>query len=532
MEPPDDSSTTAPQVAQMSLGELTRKIAEVESEISALELRLSDCFPKTELEDFPRPYQALDGLVGGGPPSPEQVFRLLQIERQRVELERQILRQITNLERQRAELYGKTTELERQKADFIARYFSMFTELEPLLERLRLFDVDSDASQDLGIPPAPNLNENSSSRESSPFAGSNTVPISRFKVDFCIGTNSTFEVREWILREDVMLDLIREKLCNSVDTLLDDCTSALNKVRAMYKWLENLGAKISDLTHVQPIFMLLLDYILRKLQLHKSLEVFKGNQTVLEGVLEMNIGGAAKSQKLRGHTDVYVGKSLNTWRFYVELKNPFSKSNFEAAENQLLCQSEVIAQMKQDEESLVLGCLTDLWRIMVNVRRKGGKYERVFYKSNTVINAREYTIRLLLLFCDLSPDDLSGLIKEPAAGDVKFVNSTPSEDSDLGFDGRHDTTKSSAKPMLGEATTDMLLKNNEEMNSVIYFDSDDDSEDLDEVLRFNEWDARRRGVMHLCKRNLDALQEELNSKRQPASNKLLEWLHKRRRLFS
>ena len=52
------------------------------------------------------------------------------------------------------------------------------------------------------------------------------------------------------------------------------------------------------------------------------------------------------------------------------------------------------------------------------------------------------------------------------------------------------------------------------------------------TVRFNEWDARRRGVMHLCKRNLDALQEELNSKRQPASNKLLEWLHKRRRLFS
>ena len=245
-------------------------------------------------------------------------------------------------------------------------------------------------------------------------------------------------------------------------------------------------------------------------------------------------GGPTESKTLRGRTDVVVckveenvlpdevGPIVNNWLFHVEFKRP-SSSNFNSARSQLLCQSEVIAQMT-DGESCILGCLTDFRRIILNVRVIGGTYGRVFYTSACVETPQKYMIRLLFLFCGLPRDELFTLAQNSAAAgqaqSIELNQDIVSGGSEVILQGDNTNTTLSTKRFLEGDVKHTLPKNNAmEAYLSIDTDSDDDSdddsdEDEDEYLeqlRFNEWDARRRDAKHLCRRTLDELQEGVDA---------------------
>ena len=561
MEAPDAIVAMDSQYAGMSLGELAQKIAEVQSEITALENRQSDSLEEAvsgaqgEMEAINRRIEELNAELMGLPPSDEVAVRLVEdglsseqraevaqillrrgdLERQRADLERQM----ADLERQRADLERRRGELISQRSEFIYNFHVMFTKLDPLELKLRQFDVESELAQCRLQTTRNNSDGNSTSRGSSSYAGStgsDTVHISRFKTTFCNGTGSKFEVKKWIFEDHMMLDLLRRRFGNSFDESLTECVSKLKKLRDMFQWLKICMNRDIEEKHVQPIFILLLDYILEKLNLKGSLQVVKPGDSVLTGVLEMKRSseGLAESKTLRGRTDLVVCKVerdsseidenfrpdegvpiVNDWLFHVELKRP-SSTKFYAARNRLLCQSEVIAQMT-DGKSCILGCLTDFQRIILNVRVIGGTYGRVFFNSDCADTPQEYMIRLLFLFCELPQDELITLLAQnsEAAEQVESIGANQeivSEGSEVNLRGDH-TMNSTAKRFLEEVTKDMLPKNNAMQTYVsIDTDSDDDEDEYLEKLRFNEWDARRRGVMYLCKRNLDDVQERLVKK--------------------
>ena len=470
------------------------------------------------------------------------------LEKQRADLEKQrkdLEKQRKDLEKQRADLEKQRGELISERSEFVSNFRGRFEKLDPLVEQLRLFDVESELAKELAaraarrLLPTNNSDGSSTSQGTSSYAGStgsDTVYISKFKTSFCDGTPSKFDVRTWTLEDHTMLVLLRDKFGDSFDETLADCVSKLIKLRDMFQWLKVCMNKDIHENDVQPIFMLLLDYIIEKLHLKQSLEAFSPSPDdfLLTGVLEMKRSpeGPTESKTLRGRTDVVVckveqnvlpdegGSIVNNWLFHVELKRP-SSSKFNAAQSQLLCQSEVIAQMT-DGDSYILGCLTDFRRIILNVRVIGGTYGRVFFVSACVATPQEYMIRLLFLFCGLPRDELFTLAQNSAAaGQVQSIGPNQeivSGGSEVILQG--DNAMSSAKRFLEGGAKYTLPKNNAmQAYFSIDTDSDDDSDDDEdeylEQLRFNEWDARRRGVKHLCRRTLDELQERVDAPVRP-----------------
>ena len=156
-----------------------------------------------------------------------------------------------------------------------------------------------------------------------------------------------------------MRDHIREKLCigdnDKAGRLVHKCQKAVETLRRMFAWL---GTRISigELTHFQPAFILLLQYIIRKLRRYSSagqnLEVCSANEVRLNGTLN-KLSGTSKI--LKGRTDIAVirgseAESIKSWLFHVELKSPVDPDAIKYAKHQLLGQSEVIAQMKMMSE--------------------------------------------------------------------------------------------------------------------------------------------------------------------------------------
>ena len=343
-----------------------------------------------------------------------------------------------------------------------------------------------------------------------------------------------------------MRDHIREKLCigdnDKAGRLVHKCQKAVETLRRMFAWL---GTRISigELTHFQPAFILLLQYIIRKLRRYSSagqnLEVCSANEVRLNGTLN-KLSGTSKI--LKGRTDIAVirgseAESIKSWLFHVELKSPVDPDAIKYAKHQLLGQSEVIAQMKMmsekkhrkkdgevkdgevkidqiaDFRTPVLGCYTNLLKIVIIVRLPHEPwtcYSRVFYKTEGATEASDYTIRLLFLFCNFSLEELIQLTEKSNAKGVKEDNNADGASSrevtdvSSGATGQRDNNANVANNQRRNNPSSKRIRGN---STCLNDGRDEDDEIFRERLQWvNEWDSLRRGSKYLSKRNLDAAQ--------------------------
>ena len=200
----------------------------------------------------------------------------------------------------------------------------------------------------------------------------------------------------------------------------------------------------------------------------------------------------------------------------MELKSPFALSKLHSSQHQLFGQSEVIAQ--KNGLNPVLGCLTNFWTINVSLRLPGSStemYDRIFFKTAGVLDLRPYTIRLLLLFCDLTIEELTELTQDSTIVGVRvrdFAEETQSYDNKPSLVDRtdpRDSPKTVDRKRTKKGDSADLKRNHFSLDD----DSDEENENRWEELRkVHEWDARRHGFTYLCKKNLDALQHELNGR--------------------
>ena len=384
------------------------------------------------------------------------------------------------------------TDLRERTYDFILKFPRLHPTLEKLLEEFKLFEVNGLIETTTQAPPT-----------------NSYAPgwqLSNVYSDPFICDDSGFDIRTWRITEETMLDQIQRKLCNgngnAANDLVSKCEEAVRKLRDMFAWIQIWRNNIHEKDDFQPIFILLLEYIIQSLTHHNSsdgqnLLVSPARGVHLEGTVQRlpQVGGSCELMKiLWGTSDIAVFHGSNvdlitSWLFNVEIKSPSAFRPLIHAKHQLIGQLEAIAQMRNDNKP-VLGCLTDLEGITISLRLPGSSMElndRVFFNTAIVTDPRQYSIRLLFLFCGFNKEELVALTKESTEGDL--------DDGDTSVQG--------------EFSRSVLNKRSRDGNIYILLNDDSDDEEWEQLRGVNMWDARRRGVTYLCQEILDTLQHEL-----------------------
>ena len=411
-----------------------------------------------------------------------------------------------------------------------------------------------------------------------------------------------------------MRDHIKKKLCNGIaavaNNLIDVCDKALRKLRCMFAWLDHEQVFIDEDKHFHPVFILFLKYVIENLpDKSKAQDIQVCRELHVEGFVQKKETRGVGKRDLGGRTDIAVVRgpdpsNLLTWLFHVELKAPFAEGSLSSVKHQLIGQSEVIAQMKDEEmkddqikagqmeddyikdgqmkddqikegemegdyikegqkkedqirdgqmnddkkkegqmeddyikdgqmkddqikdgrmkddqikggrmeeymmeyRAPVLGCYTNLWKIVISLRLPGpsfGMFDRVFYNTAGVTESKEYCIRLLFLFCDLSSDDLVALATESTAQEVKVDDSQgPALESgnNASAGGRNDQLNSTTTFVDGGTSNNLLFKRFKRG------DQQGNEARWQDLLAMNVREACDSEYSYLCKANLDILQ--------------------------
>ena len=451
--------------------------------------------------------------------------QMLDLERAKTN----VMEQRANVMEQRANIVEQMRGLDRAKDAFS----SEFHRCEDLSLFLRILDS-------FGIELAPSdhpiwLKANSSSPDikfkrqrqeeaesKSKSVNSTTWQLSKFNIHRCAGTASMFDVREWNISDDRMFGLVKQKLFGGDDAaanlLVSDCTKAVNQLRAFFAWLVDRNRKVAEVL-CYPVLKLLLEYIIRSFPSQKSrerpeIEVRLGNEMPLEGQVHRQNSAEVT---LRGTADLVVVRSgpdstseYNSLLFHVEVKSPTSDSA--NAKHQLVGQSEVIAQMREDRRP-VFGCYTNMWKMAVSLRLPGvteEHFDRVFYNTQSVVDSRQYSIRLLFLFCEFIPGELLDLTRDSLATDSEVLGS---KQDDHSFEGDNDNAhceNDSEKPPTTTPPQQPTAENPPNQMKRNYTNLNDDSDEENEIFweqlrKISEWEAHRRGHSYLCQENLDTL---------------------------
>ena len=402
-----------------------------------------------------------------------------------------LLAQASVLERQIADLEGQRADLKIRKCTFLSSYQSIKS-LSALIEEFTSLEIDP--------PVQPTADQPSEDDWQLP-----DFPDQPFR-----GDGSGFDVRTWRISGETTLELIEKKLCNgnrqvALD-LVNKCEEAVIKLRAMFAWLRDTGMSFNKKDHFQPVFILLLKYIIGEIESNlptrQNMQVCPANRITLKGTLPPECDQCAK-RILRGKSDVAVFcgpnvESILSWLFRVEMKLPFANTPLYLAKHRLVGQSEAIAQMRNDGMP-VLGCLTDLNEIIVSLRLPALSSEmsdRVVFNTECVRDPRGYTLLLLFLFCDLSPGELIAVTVESSGADADFE------------DAKDDTDTS----VQGQLSKSELHKRSRDGSIYIYLNDDSDEEEQEQYRGLNIWDARRRGVIYYCQEDFDELQRELRAR--------------------
>ena len=471
---------------------------------------------------------------------------MLDLERAKTNVMEQktnIMEQMLDLERAMRDLESAKTNVMEQRANIIEQmrgldrakdaFSSEFHRCEDLSLFLRILDS-------FGIELAPSdhpiwLKANSSSPDikfkrqrqeeaesKSKSVNSTTWQLSKFNIHRCAGTASMFDVREWNISDDRMFGLVKQKLFGGDDAaanlLVSDCTKAVNQLRAFFAWLVDRNRKVAEVL-CYPVLKLLLEYIIRSFPSQKSrerpeIEVRLGNEMPLEGQVHRQNSAEVT---LRGTADLVVVRSgpdstseYNSLLFHVEVKSPTSDSA--NAKHQLVGQSEVIAQMREDRRP-VFGCYTNMWKMAVSLRLPGvteEHFDRVFYNTQSVVDSRQYSIRLLFLFCEFIPGELLDLTRDSLATDSEVLGS---KQDDHSFEGDNDNAhceNDSEKPPTTTPPQQPTAENPPNQMKRNYTNLNDDSDEENEIFweqlrKISEWEAHRRGHSYLCQENLDTL---------------------------
>ena len=144
------------------------------------------------------------------------------------------------------------------------------------------------------------------------------------------------------------------------------------------------------------------------------------------------------------------------------------------------------------------------------------KHDRVFFKTAGPFDLRPYTIRLLLLFCDLSIKELTELTQDSTTAGLRVGGSATENHSkeDKPFSADRTDQRDSSKAFDRKRTRKGDASGGFERNHFSLSNECDEEHEIrwEEVRKVNVWDARRRGCTYLCKENLDALQQGLNGR--------------------
>ena len=502
---------------------LEQQIAEIEGETSTLEILAADLAKEiTAIEE------RLAGISGETAATERQKADLAMEMYHVMEQMRDQERAMRDLERAKIYIMEQMRDLERAKAAFP----SEFHQCKDLLHFLRILDrfgIEQVPDDHLiwvkanGSSPDVELKRRRQEEDSkSKSANSTKWELSKFNIHRCAGTASMFDVREWNISGDRMLALVKQKLFGgddaAADLLLKECAKAINQLRAFFAWLLDRDRKVAE-AHCYPVLRFLLEYIIRSLPSQKSrehpeIEVCPGGRKRLTGsVLRQD----SVEVTLIGNADFVVARSepdptneSRSWLFHVEVKSPTSDSG--NAKHQLVGQSEVIAQMK-DDRTPVFGFYTNMWQIAVSLRlpgEPGDDFDRVFYNTKSVIDPGQYSIRLLFLFCEFSNGELFDLTRDSLATDSELLDSKQDEHS---FEGKYDPShggNDSRKPPTTTPTQRPKDDNPPNQMKRSYMSLNDDSDEENEILweqlrKINEREAHRRGHLYLCQENLDTL---------------------------
>ena len=308
---------------------------------------------------------------------------------------------------------------------------------------------------------------------------------------------------------------------------MDLCEEAVEKLRSLLEWLSSRRADVSEVMRCQKIFKLLLEYIVRKLPTEPNLSVRIANLILGGTVQQRDANGRVRDRRLSGKADIAVVResdsdNANSWNpfmsglFHAEIKTP--AANPRNWKHQLVAQSEALAQMRGDRTP-VLGCLTNMWKIVLILRLPGeseAAYDRVFFNTVRVVSPREYSTRLLFLFCDLNLDELIQLVGGSDDVDAELASDeviSPVDQGTSSHDGsdpRESSEMAANEPAKNDGTSVRMMRS--------YLDLDDDSPDegdirFEDMRKVNEWDARRSGFAYLCQENRDALQQNFTGLR-------------------
>ena len=274
--------------------------------------------------------------------------------------------------------------------------------------------------------------ENQSSVYSRPRFADDSINISNFRRCLCEKTDSRFQVFEWRLdfNHDLLLGTIRNSLfegdAERMDLVVEELKVFLDHLRRFfYAWKQAEDAEgreisVEEVSCFQPLVQLFLEEVVKYVRPDK-ITVEAAQTIVLQG--KLSIGPSKDDCKLKditGYTDILVFETgtvgsntdlVNT-KFLVEIKSPCGTMYHSAAgqpKDQFLCQSETLGQMTGKKRTL--GALTDIFVIALGCRKTSADGESCHhYITPRTVDARQYVLQILLLFC---PEEvIDGLLPE------------------------------------------------------------------------------------------------------------------------
>ena len=318
-------------------------------------------------------------------------------------------------------------------------------------------------------------------------------------------------------RKKLTTFLSQELFNNSIGALqmcLEQLIPVVVSVRKHFIFLREKKFGYTEPGYFQPIFTLLLEMVARKINKSTCNKTGAAFPFSIEVDVETDSGNE-ETVTVTGKSDIVKVETLecdsfDAIQFLVELKVPFGTlfhATSDGPKGQLLCQLLALWEMSEGNRVGAIGALTDLFAVFIC-----GSYsedKRQFYITQSVVDAEDYILHLLLLFCtDCDLRDLSDN-NDPAQLGVKRhrrddTNAGDSNNTGAGKNGGpilRSASQAASKPSRTVNTTKPSGSSNSKASKRCTY-ADDCAVSCAAEGELQKWYAQHNGFVYLNKENL------------------------------
>lgn len=328
------------------------------------------------------------------------------------------------------------------------------------------------------------------------------------------------------LNNSKLRTFIADQLFNGSISELDEClaylTSVLNKLRSHFIYLREKDFGYTEPGYFQPLYTLFLERVASRIGRSTSNKPGSAFPLSMDAEVELH-NGNVEIVTITGKTDIVKVPSLDdvefdSVEFLLELKPPFGSlyhATSDGPKGQLVSQLLGLWEMSSKNRVVAMGGLSDIFALMICFAYSGSK--RAFNMTKSVVDAEDYLLHLMLLFC--SDQDVRVLVE--TEGDAAPViqedpnDETPPKSSDQEPDAGSGRRRLRSSSRGATGTTASVLSRHmvtsgssgTPTKSKKVFSAEEYDACHDGEIELQKWYARHNGLLSLNQENIDHNQQ-------------------------